>query len=50
MFCVYMNSCNLEGISIAGRKICLSQLADDTALFLKDALQVKFFLKHQVYA
>lgn len=41
IFCHYIKARTLAGISIAGRNIILSQLADDTALFLKDALQVK---------
>lgn len=41
MFCHFVKLSKLEGISIAGRCIQLSQLADDTALFLKNALQVK---------
>lgn len=35
----------MEGISIAGRNIILSQLADDTTLFLKNNLQVKPAIK-----
>lgn len=41
MFCHFVKLCKLEGISIAGRSVLLSQLADDTTLFLKNALQVK---------
>lgn len=41
MFCHHIKSGKLEGISIADKNIILSQLADDTAIFLKDALQVK---------
>lgn len=31
----------MEGLQIAGGNILLTQLADDSALFLKNALQVK---------
>lgn len=41
MFCHHIKNSKLDGISVAGKNILLSQLADDTALFLKNALQVK---------
>lgn len=45
VFCHFIKSNNLEGISITGRNIILSQLADDTTLFLKNNLQVKPAIK-----
>lgn len=36
----HIKSSNLQGISIAERTIFISQLADDTNLFLKDSSQV----------
>lgn len=44
-FCHYVKSSNIEVIQIAGRNILLTQLADDSALFLKNALQVKLAIK-----
>lgn len=35
---------NIKGINIAGRDIFISQLADDTTLFLKDASQIPIAL------
>lgn len=42
---IYIKSSQLKGISIAGRDIIISQLADDTALFLKDQHQIPVALK-----
>ena len=42
---IHIKSSQLKGISIAGREIIISQLADDTALFLKDQHQVSAALK-----
>jgi len=36
----------LRGISIADQQILISQLADDTTLFLHDANQVPLALEH----
>lgn len=41
---VYVRTSQIKGISIAGRNIIISQLADDTALFLKDHHQVQIAL------
>lgn len=35
-----LNNSPIQGISIAGKEIIISQLADDTALFLEDANQI----------
>lgn len=40
LLCELIKSSNLEGISIAGRNITISQLADDTTLFLKNSSQL----------
>uniref|UniRef100_A0A3P9M210 Reverse transcriptase domain-containing protein n=1 Tax=Oryzias latipes TaxID=8090 RepID=A0A3P9M210_ORYLA len=40
VFCRYIKSSNIDGISIAGKNILISQLADDTTLFLKNSSQV----------
>lgn len=45
IFCRYIKSSTIEGISIAGKEILISQLADDTALFLKNSSQVPKALK-----
>lgn len=44
-FCHYVKSSHTEDIQIVGRNILLTQLADDSALFLKNALQVKPAIK-----
>uniref|UniRef100_A0A3P9KLZ3 Reverse transcriptase domain-containing protein n=1 Tax=Oryzias latipes TaxID=8090 RepID=A0A3P9KLZ3_ORYLA len=40
LLCDHIKSSPLRGISIAGRSIVVSQLADDTTLFLKDSSQI----------
>ncbi len=35
----------MKGISVAGTELIISQLADDTALFLRDASQIPIALK-----
>lgn len=45
-FCHFIKDSNLEGIHIAGRSILISQLADDTALFLKNSSQVHQAIKN----
>lgn len=42
---INVKSSHLKGISVVGRYIVISQLADDTALFLKDHHQVPAALK-----
>lgn len=41
----FIKSSRLKGITIAGREIQSSQLADDTTLFLKDATQIDYVIK-----
>ncbi len=45
VFCHFIKDSKLEGINIAGRSILISQLADDTALFLKNPTQVHQAIK-----
>lgn len=40
LLCEHIKSSTLQGISIAGRTITVSQLADDTTLFGKDSSEV----------
>uniref|UniRef100_A0A3B3BAV7 Reverse transcriptase domain-containing protein n=1 Tax=Oryzias melastigma TaxID=30732 RepID=A0A3B3BAV7_ORYME len=40
LLCDHIKSSPLQGISIANRSIVISQLADDTTLFLKDSSQI----------
>lgn len=40
IFCRYLKSSSIKGITIADKEILVSQLAEDTALFLKDSVQV----------
>lgn len=42
---IYIKESSLKGISIAGRTISLSQLADDTTLFLQDRSQIDMAVK-----
>lgn len=41
----HIKSSNLKGIDVADKKIIISQLADDTALFLRDSTQVPIAIK-----
>ncbi len=45
VFSHFIKDSKLEGINIAGRSILISQLADDTALFLKNPTQVHQAIK-----
>lgn len=40
LLCTYIKSSTLQGITIANKTIIISQLADDTTLFLKNKLQI----------
>lgn len=40
LLCEFIKSSSLQGVSIAGRSIIISQLADNTTLFLKDGSQI----------
>lgn len=40
LLCEHIKNSNLQGISIAEKTVIISQLADDTTLFLKDSSQV----------
>lgn len=46
IFASYISNSSLRGISIANKQILISQLADDTTLFLQDAHQVSLALKN----
>ncbi len=46
IFTSYISNRCLHGISIADKQIFISQLADDTTLFLQDANQVPLALKY----
>uniref|UniRef100_A0A3B1J8J0 Reverse transcriptase domain-containing protein n=1 Tax=Astyanax mexicanus TaxID=7994 RepID=A0A3B1J8J0_ASTMX len=45
MLSILIKSSNIEGIDIFGKKILISQLADDTTLFLKDSSQIPLVLQ-----
>ncbi|XP_057689527.1 uncharacterized protein LOC130914395 [Corythoichthys intestinalis] len=38
---IHFRNCNVEGITIANRTLTITQLADDTTLFLKDTSQIQ---------
>lgn len=40
LLAIHINSSNLKGITVAEREIIVSQLADDTTIFLKDSTQI----------
>ncbi len=40
----FLSDSQLQGINIADKHICISQLADDTTLFLKNYLQIPIAL------
>lgn len=42
----FLLSTHLQGITIANKHILISQLADDTTLFLKDELQIPIAIQH----
>ena len=42
---IHFKNCDILGLSIAGRTVSISQLADDTTLFLKDKSQVDDAIK-----
>lgn len=46
IFASYVSNSGLRGISIADKQILISQLADDTTLFLHDATQVPLALEY----
>ncbi len=43
--CFHIKESPVKGISVAGTELIISQLADDTALFLRDASQIPIALK-----
>uniref|UniRef100_A0A9J8ACX2 Reverse transcriptase domain-containing protein n=1 Tax=Cyprinus carpio carpio TaxID=630221 RepID=A0A9J8ACX2_CYPCA len=45
VFCHFIKSSNLKGIQVEERSILISQLADDTALFLKNVDQIQSAVK-----
>ncbi len=40
MLCSHIKASSLKGVTIAEREVIISQLADDTTLFLKDERQI----------